>query len=209
MERYLQIACCLYFLSFDATAFPVFNSQTSPYTDVNNLCNELAVSRLLDDGSYPALSDFLSSMRSDNERNNLDNQSNGFSDNRFDIRNIFMDEKGIQDIAVKIMDLRKACLTIYASANVRPTTHMKKDPENFQILDSENFSDGGLKELLGRSTLNESPKRNSDLSLNPTGWRKRRSSRNDDETESMRHFLQNMREILEKRERLQFNPTGW
>ena len=47
------------------------------------------------------------------------------------------------------------------------------------------------------------------LTLNPTGWRKRRetSKENDEEYET---FLRNMSQLLEKRRRrLQFNPTGW
>ena len=56
-------------------------------------------------------------------------------------------------------------------------------------------------------------KRGDRLSLNPSGWRKRRDTisdsynggdRNDEE------FLRNMRQLYEKRRRrLQFNPTGW
>ena len=47
------------------------------------------------------------------------------------------------------------------------------------------------------------------VALNPTGWRKRRSDRKRESEEGARAVIRNMQELLEKRQRLQFNPTGW
>ncbi|KAK3605784.1 hypothetical protein CHS0354_033986 [Potamilus streckersoni] len=46
-----------------------------------------------------------------------------------------------------------------------------------------------------------------ELALNPTGWRRKRET--DYKRQKLLEFLQNMRQLLEKREDLEFNPTGW
>ena len=55
-------------------------------------------------------------------------------------------------------------------------------------------------------------KRGDRLSLNPSGWRKRRDTftHRNGRSRNNEDFLRNMRQLYEKRRRrLQFNPTGW
>ncbi|KAL4220090.1 hypothetical protein ACF0H5_020501 [Mactra antiquata] len=209
MENYLQLACLFYFLTIEVSAFPTDNSKLSTYSDVNLLCKTFAMRQLLQDDTFSNVKDFPLRMRTDTDLSKYGGDlSAELSNQVYSLENSVANEKGFEDVAERIERMREDCMTLYASAKQRADMKTKKDAENLEVIESENFTDGGLKELLGRTGLNESPKRNSDLGLNPTGWRKRRSGRNRDD-EEMEEFLQNMRQILKKRERLQFNPTGW
>lgn len=78
---------------------------------------------------------------------------------------------------------------------------------------NKQFSENDINGLLSESqkVIND-VKRFKDrhsVALNPTGWRKRRSDRERESEEGAREMIRNMRELLEKRQRLQFNPTGW
>ncbi|XP_052785064.1 uncharacterized protein LOC128220627 isoform X2 [Mya arenaria] len=105
----------------------------------------------------------------------------------------------------------KNCLEKVVSESLRETLfnvnaeNDKTRNEDFDRFDVDGYENG--KDDAER-TVNVKRNRNRiSAALNPTGWRKRRSD-STQETEDDR-FMRNVQELLEKRQRLQFNPTGW
>ncbi|KAL3848122.1 hypothetical protein ACJMK2_019000 [Sinanodonta woodiana] len=90
--------------------------------------------------------------------------------------------------------------------NLRVQCLMRKYLENIK-------TDGGkpisATDLGGIVKFEDFPLANNkrELALNPTGWRRKRES--DYKRQKLLEFLQNMRQLLGKREDLEFNPTGW
>lgn len=215
MDRFLQLLATIYFLAYCVAALPVYNTHATSLDDVYELCNSAALNKLISQTSYPP-SNFLLGMRSGPGDNSfLESLSrkteDTFSENDF---GNFLNEKNVnkisndiqlQDVFDTINDLRKTCIFEYISEK-RSTQNMKKDAEKLQILDSNNFADRGFKELFDARTVSDSAKRG-DIGVNPTGWRKRRSDSSN--RDDVAKFLRNMKELLKKRDKLSFNPTGW
>lgn len=216
MDRFLPLLANIYFLAYYVAAIPVYNTQSTSLDDVYEFCNSAALNKFISQTSYP-LSNFLLGMRSGPDENSflesLSRKTEGtFSENEYgtylgEKKNVNKIDNDIQlqDLFDTINDLRKACIFEYISEK-RSTQNMKKDTEKLQLLDSNNYAGRGFKELLDARTVSDSAKRDA-IGVNPTGWRKRRS--NSINKDDMAKFLRNMKELLQKREKLSFNPTGW
>ncbi|XP_045199535.2 uncharacterized protein LOC123553886 [Mercenaria mercenaria] len=212
MDRLLTIVTCIYYLAFYVAAIPIYNTEKTSLQDVYNKCNSAAANKVIFDSAEPP-SNFLLDMRNENDVNAIivaltRNDDNNISDVFGKKLSLLDQDLRLKQLLDTMNDLRRECIFEYISEK-RPTKNMKKDAEKFENLDPDNFSDLGIKELLSTNNgyISESVKRNRAIGLNPTGWRKRRSDSRD--TEDLTKFLRNMRELLEKRERLSFNPTGW
>lgn len=212
MDHYKVLTTVLY-LAFYVAAHPIYNTEKESLQDVYDMCNSAAANKVIFE-SAELPSNMLLDLRNENDVKAIvvaltRNEDNNISDvlgKKFDFLDEDLRRKQLQDT---ISDLRKACIYEYISEK-RPSDNMKKDAEKFEALDPENFSDLGIKELLSSDDrqISESVKRNKAIGLNPTGWRKRRSDSSRD-TDDLNKFLRNMRELLQKREKLSFNPTGW
>lgn len=212
MDKLTVVVTCIYYLAFYVTATPVYHGDITSLDDIYDLCNSEAINRIISDSS-DQLPDFRSSMRNENDANAIlyslsrreGNELAGAYGNKI---SVIGKNNQLRDVLDTVNALRKSCIFEYISQK-RSQDKVKKDAEQYESLSSDNFSD--LRRTDSRSVesgqFSDSVKRNRAIGLNPTGWRKRRSDSK--EPEDLSKFLRNMRELLEKRERLSFNPTGW
>lgn len=105
--------------------------------------------------------------------------------------------------------VRETCLVKMADSDHFPDTlalagnHIS-DPYN--LMKASGIQDDLKSSIQGDRMF----KRGGRLALNPSGWRKRRDINTDGDDDDDEEFLNNMKQLFEKRRRrLQFNPSGW
>lgn len=210
MERPLTFMTCVCYLAFCVTAIQIYNGEKASLENVYDMCNSVAIHRAIS-GSPDKLSDLLLNLRNANDVNEflfaLSQSDNDFGEMIGKELNIVGKDSQLGEIMNTVNDLHKACLVEYISGK-RSSDNIQKEAQQYQAFDFDNLK---RKDFISTKSgrLTESLKRNQVIGLNPTGWRKRRSDQRDPETEDLTKFIRNMRELLEKREKLSFNPTGW
>lgn len=201
---------CVYYLAICVTAIQIYNGEKASIENVYDMCNSVAINRAIS-GSPDKLSELLLSLRNANDVNAflfaLSQSDNDFGEMFGKELTVVGKEDKHRELIKSVNDLQKACLIEYISGK-RSSDNEQKDAEQYQAFDFDNLK---RKDFISTKSgrLTESLKRNQVIGLNPTGWRRRRSDQRDPETEDVSKFIRNMRELLEKRERLSFNPTGW
>ena len=116
------------------------------------------------------------------------------------VREIYGDRYTISDLS-DYNDSLKNCLQ-----NIMVGLEADSNESLYNNVDMRDFALSEKRDL--RAGI-KTPRNHVSSALNPTGWRKRRSGSAQDDAYN-RRILQNVRELLQKRQqRVQFNPTGW
>ena len=114
----------------------------------------------------------------------------------------------VENLANNLKLLQKQCVQRLRSGDL----NMKTEDDSSYLSPTELAHDRIelLESPLSDIQVSDNIDKRSSLALNPSGWRRRRSSVENEENR-MRHFLRNIQQLLEKRQqqRLNFNPTGW
>ena len=213
----------IYFLLPLASAFPGEESELETFQQKKAYCASLAMKTVMADLTLPvAQSNFRHHLPDDSS---AENEISAYDSTLY------------TDILGKLQEISKTNLFSTLKLGEETSIYAKRVLEDFykaresclvKLLESDqNEATLGENDYLDRlNSLRASEFRNEELaaipdermlkrgdrlSLNPSGWRKRRDTfayrarnhRNNEE------FLLNMRQLYEKRRRLQFNPTGW
>lgn len=197
-----------YVLISVAKTLPTFQLQSTDLDQAEGICKDVAIATLLTDPSS----------NYDNFRLNVDKENDevGFSDslqNENVLTRTLIEKDRLKNIERNVERERmfkefstafENCLKSFLSKSVSDQERVSGyTPEN---VDSK-LVNSDLQSILSEENSGNAVKRTSSLALNPTGWRKRRSFPYEDER--LRRFMRNMHELFEKRQRLEFNPTGW
>lgn len=196
---------------------PIFKTQNSDFESTVELCKNIAIGLSLNEqakqirdfrldmrkSDFPFdmrlgqdKADFADDFESDiltrtlQEREQL-GTNNGDTDNVYDDVNLAFEK----------------CLKDYISEESSAQSKQELSEALSQFSNDIKVANSDFKSFLSSQDFESPAKRSRALSLNPTGWRKRRSDPDDEER--LKRFMRNMHELFEKRQRLQFNPTGW
>lgn len=213
METTLLYFCIVHLMTYMASSSPVYQPKSA--TDIDStfkFCKEITLETFLTD-KWQFFTDDQFDMRTGTNQPAL---SGLLMSDSVLMRNLLEKESvdNTLDNSVQADDINKAfrvalekCLHEYMSQNAE-TNPISDDVNRYSQLNSDGkLVNPDLEAYLNSESFGNTAKRTHSLTLNPTGWRKRRSDPYGDER--LQRFMRNMHELLEKRQRLQFNPTGW
>ena len=189
---------------------PVFQPQATDLDSTVQLCKEVALETFLSDRLY---NDFRFDMRKGTDQLTLPERIETDSLlvrtllGKDDMVNKDDSDVNGDEISAAFGSAFEKCLQEYVSRE--SSSRLSQDNMNsYSPADSDDkIVNTDLEKFLNSENISNTVKRTGSLALNPTGWRKRRSGPGDDER--LQRFMRNMHELLQKRQRLQFNPTGW
>ena len=211
VQCYLPCICVLMIVA-TTMAFPRFNPQTTTRQDKITYCDSLALQTVLKNLELPLeQSNFRSPPEDITLEDGLPMYDASAKLNLIKTARELLETletslftsqtQGIRTFQYNIFKeynkIRDTCLSQYTIKNQYPDVSVS----------GNRAEDRSLSEDLNAGLFKRGNQQG--LTLNPTGWRKRRetSKKSDEDYED---FVVNVRQLLDKRRRrLQFNPTGW